>query len=217
MSDTAWTVNQGGASGSTGNGVASPGHTGTEGSNPSPSSGESCELSVPLSVPASAAACTRACRPGRTANHRAHSGSRRVPRAPARRATARRRAESAARPSSPEEYRLEGDCGHRHKVLSLGIVCNRNPLTRDRGFESVSLQQTVRLSPASAFEGREPRLSARVCEAGLAAGSAETRRVFRYRANRRQYLCRAIFQYRSAADGVGENATPVPTNSGLRA
>jgi hypothetical protein len=41
MSDTAWTVNQGGASGSTGNGVASPGHTGTEGSNPSPSSGES--------------------------------------------------------------------------------------------------------------------------------------------------------------------------------
>jgi hypothetical protein len=32
--------------------------------------------------------------------------------------------------------------------------------------------------------------------------------VFRYRANRRQYLCRAIFQYRSAADGVGENATP---------
>ena len=41
MSDTAWTVNQGGASGSTGNGVASPGHTGTEGSNPSPSSGGS--------------------------------------------------------------------------------------------------------------------------------------------------------------------------------
>jgi hypothetical protein len=32
-------------------------------------------------------------------------------------------------------------------------------------------------------------------------------------ANRRQYLCRAIFQYRSAADGVGENATPVPTKS----
>ena len=27
MGDTSWTVNQGGASGSTGNGVASPGHT----------------------------------------------------------------------------------------------------------------------------------------------------------------------------------------------
>ena len=34
----------------------------TGSSNPSPSSGESCELSVPLSIPASAAACTRACR-----------------------------------------------------------------------------------------------------------------------------------------------------------
>ena len=84
----------------------------------------------------------------------------------------------------------------------------------DRGFESRSLQQTVRLSPASTFEGRQPRLSARVCAAGLATGSAETRRVFRYRANRRQYLCRAIFQYRSAADGVGENATPGPNELG---
>src|SRR6476620_8179914 len=77
----------------------------------------------------------------------------------------------------------------------------------DRWFESTSLQRRVCLSPGSAFEGREPRLSARVSAAGLATGSAETRRVFRYRANRRQYLCRAISQYRSAADGVGENAT----------
>ena len=88
---------------------------------------------------------------------------------------------------------------------------------RDRWFESISLQQTVRLSPASAFERREPRLPARVCAAGLAAGSAETRMVFRCRANRRQYLCRAIFQYRGAADVVGENTTPVPMKSGLRA
>ena len=49
MGDTAWTVNQGGASGSTGNGVASPGHTGTEGSNLSPSSGESCANLIPRS------------------------------------------------------------------------------------------------------------------------------------------------------------------------
>src|SRR5580700_1278269 len=39
---------------------------------------------------------------------------------------------------------------------------------------------------------------------------------FPFRGNRRQYLCRAIFQYRSAADVGGENATPVPTKSGLR-
>ena len=75
---------------------------------------------------------------------------------------------------------------------------------RNRWFESISLQQTVRLSPAAAFACREPRPSARVCAAGWATGPAETRRVFRFRANRRQYLCRAIFQYRSAADGLRE-------------
>jgi hypothetical protein len=45
-------------------------------------------------------------------------------------------------------------------------------VTGDRRFESCSLQQTVRLSPASAVERREPRLSARVCAAGFATGSA---------------------------------------------
>ena len=38
---------------------------------------------------------------------------------------------------------------------------------------------------------------------------------FPIRANLRQYLCRAIFQYRSAADVVGEKATPIPTKLGL--
>jgi|SRR6516165_9802216 hypothetical protein len=94
---------------------------------------------------------------------------------------------------------------------------NKNRLfrARNRWFESISLQRRVRLSSESAFVGREPRLSARVCAAGLATWSAETRRVCRYRTKRRQYLCRAIFQYRSAADGGGESATPVPTESGL--
>jgi hypothetical protein len=46
---------------------------------------------------------------------------------------------------------------------------------RYRWFESISLQQTVCLSPAVVFEGREPRFSARVWAAGLATGSAETR------------------------------------------
>src|SRR4029077_12051126 len=53
-------------------------------------------------------------------------------------------------------------------------------LTRDRWFESGSLQRRVCLSPVSAFEGREPRLSARVCAAGLATGWAETRRAFHF-------------------------------------
>src|SRR6266446_6597276 len=52
-------------------------------------------------------------------------------------------------------------------------------LLGNRRFESISLQQRVCLSAASTFEGPEPRLSARVCAAGLATGSAETLRVFR--------------------------------------
>jgi hypothetical protein len=35
------------------------------------------------------------------------------------------------------------------------------------------------------------------------------------RANRRQYLCRAIFQYRNADEVVHENAAPIPTKLGL--
>src|SRR6202521_6451024 len=45
----------------------------------------------------------------------------------------------------------------------------------DRWFESTSLQRRVRLSPGAAFEGREPRLSVRLCAVGLATGSAERR------------------------------------------
>src|SRR5580700_3588303 len=52
---------------------------------------------------------------------------------------------------------------------------NRGHLARNRRFESPFLQQTVSLSPAAAFQGREPRFSARVWAAGLATGSAETR------------------------------------------
>src|SRR5712671_4008792 len=37
---------------------------------------------------------------------------------------------------------------------------------RNRWFESCSLQRRVCLSPGAAVEGREPRLSARLCAAG---------------------------------------------------
>ena len=51
-------------------------------------------------------------------------------------------------------------------------------LTGDRWFESISLQQTVRLSPAATFERQEPGLSPQVCEAPLTTESAETRQAF---------------------------------------
>jgi hypothetical protein len=51
-------------------------------------------------------------------------------------------------------------------------------LLGNRRFESISLQQTVRLSPAATFERQEPGLSLQVCEARLTTGSAETQRAF---------------------------------------
>src|SRR5262249_12722931 len=73
--------------------------------------------------------------------------------------------------------------------------------------ESVSLPELLSRVKNPGF----PRGGAR---AGLATESAETRRVLQEGGNRRQYLCGAIFQYRGASDGVGENATPGAIKSG---
>src|ERR1700680_1925112 len=74
---------------------------------------------------------------------------------------------------------------NRRVLLERSYKASRRAglFTGDRGFESISLQQRVSLSAASAFEGREPRLSARVCAAGLATRSAESRRACQQRAN----------------------------------
>jgi hypothetical protein len=85
-------------------------------------------------------------------------------------------------------------------------------LARDRTFESISLQQTVSLSPAAAFGGSRNPLFRAVWAAGLATGSAENAPGFPLGANQWQCLCRAIFQYRSAADAVGGNATTSERN-----
>ena len=52
-------------------------------------------------------------------------------------------------------------------------------LTRDRWFESGSLQRRVRLSPRAAFGCREPRLSARLC--GVAWRPGRQRRAGRFK------------------------------------
>jgi hypothetical protein len=88
-------------------------------------------------------------------------------------------------------------------------------LTGDRGFESFSLQQRVRLSQEPIFVGQEPRLSARVCPAAFPVRSTESRRARQHRTNPQQYLCRAIFQYRISGDAVATSyrvkvARPVP-------
>ena len=70
--------------------------------------------------------------------------------------------------------------------------------------QSVSLPQ-----PLSSVENPGfPRGCARLA-------SARDAQAFPLRANRRVYLCRATFQYRSASNGVGDNATTVRTKSGV--
>ena len=72
------------------------------------------------------------------------------------------------------------------------------PAAGDRRFESISLQRRIRVSHRPGRCRSRTAGFARVCAARLAARSAETRRVEQYRTKERQYLCRALFQYRSA-------------------
>src|SRR5580658_10188724 len=102
----------------------------------------------------------------------------------------------ASEPVYIAEGELQGDRrGPPKKFCGVPMVRIHSPPA-----DSLSLSR-------SSFRRSRTRLSARVWAAGLATGSAETRRGFRYRVNRRQYLCRAIFQYRGAAGrGAGLNA-----------
>ena len=78
-----------------------------------------------------------------------------------------------------------------------------------RGFESISLQQTVRVSPRPGrYRSKNPRFRAGVRRCGRQRHAVASRD----RANRRCYLCRAIFQYRSAADVIGQRR-PRPSQS----
>ena len=84
-------------------------------------------------------------------------------------------------------------------------------LMRYRWFESISLQQTVRVSPRPGrYRSKNPRFRAGVRR----CGPAETRSTRRNRANRRRYLCRAIFQYRSATDVIGQRRPRPSPSSG---
>ena len=74
-------------------------------------------------------------------------------------------------------------------------------LTGDRWFESTSLQQTVRVSPRPGrCRSKNPRFRAGVRRWGRQRRAG----VSRDRAKRRCYLCRAIFQYRSDGNVIGQ-------------
>ena len=72
---------------------------------------------------------------------------------------------------------------------------------RDSKFESASLQQTVRVSPRPGrYRSKNPRFRAGVRR----WGPQRLAGVSRDRAKRRCYLYRAIFQYRSAGNVIGQ-------------
>ena len=109
-----------------------------------------------------------------------------------------------------KEPQLESS--RRSTMPNRGVfACSRpgtegsNPAPSSR--ESVSLPQPHSKSRTSAFRAG--------VRGWLGDAVGRDAQGFPIRANLRQYLCRAIFQYRSAADVVGENATPIPTKSGL--
>ena len=126
-------------------------------------------------------------------------------------------------------HRNSGDLRRKSVFLAITEVGLEKPLSRLRRtdpsyggprFESVSLQQRVRLSQESIFVGQEPRLSARVCPAAFPVRSTESRGARPHRTNPQQYLCRAIFQYRISGDAVTTSrcvrgARLVPNEVGL--
>ena len=105
---------------------------------------------------------------------------------------------------------------HDHNVRAL--LVRKNQTT----FSQVGLRVRIPLAPAESQSlgrirvrgSRTPAFRAGV-RGWLGDAVGRDAQGFPIRANLRQYLCRAIFQYRSAADVVGENATPIPTKSGL--
>src|SRR6516165_3852383 len=98
-------------------------------------------------------------------------------------------------PKTTKNRIRDDDRGNCRGLTKLTVAGNR-------WFESTSLQRRVRLSREVARRGREPRLFAWVCRPWEVARSAETGIGRRHGADRRQCLCWAKFQYRSAGDVV---------------
>ena len=106
-----------------------------------------------------------------------------------------------------ELLRFRHDLCDSKKFLELGCTIPGtiyNPFLAGNGkFESIPLQRTVGVSRDIPLLRRKAGLFRRVCGAEQVARSGETGVARSYGADRRQYLCRAKFQYRSVDDGDG--------------
>jgi hypothetical protein len=80
---------------------------------------------------------------------------------------------------------------------------NLGRITRNRWFESGSLQRTVRVSRDIPLLRRKAGRFLRVCGAEQVARSGETGVARSSGADGRQYLCRAKFQYCNVDEGDG--------------
>ena len=126
---------------------------------------------------------------------------------------------------SPPDSPLERDgFSPRSAVGPFGRT--RTPYQEDKSSakaqERAEPEVRIHLPPAdspslsrSHFRASKTRAFPAVCEARLTTGVSRDAAGFPLRANRRQCLCRAIFQYRSEADAVSGNATTVRTKSGV--
>src|ERR1700751_5155527 len=95
-----------------------------------------------------------------------------------------------------------------------------NHMARPGSFSVAELKVRIHLPPAdspslsrSHFRASRTRAFPAGVRGSLDDGVSRDAAGFPLGANRRQCLCRAIFQYRSAADAVGGNATTVRTKS----
>jgi hypothetical protein len=118
-------------------------------------------------------------------------------------------------PTSRPRYKAGSDTKSRRTVLAAYfrtadfVSEPKGYRARNRKFESSSLQDTVCLSPAAAFEGREPGFPRRFARMAWRPRRAETPGCFDI-APTGECLWRAEFQYGSEADVVGT----VPGRSG---
>src|SRR5215831_19059517 len=112
--------------------------------------------------------------------------------------------DATERQSAPTELTVAGGPKVRILLAPAGSQGELHELamTRNRWFESISLQQTVCISPDFALPPSKAGLFRRVYGAEQAARSGETGVARRYGAHGGQYLCPAKFQYRSVDEAV---------------
>jgi len=163
----------------------------------------------------------RACRRERSAFRGFTMARGRVARGPGAPSSPQTGDREGSNPSPSSSESATNPSSHRSQAVRHRFKRRRGIDGRPKKFGGVPMVR-IHLPPAdsqSLSRSRFRRSRTPLFRAGLGSwlGDRVSRDApgFALRANRRQYLCRAIFQYRSADEVVSENAAPVPTKLGL--